>query len=63
MESAFYPVITVENEEELEMVTVYCDEYKLEIQFLNEDLNKFPAQILLYVDREDFELFLDTINK
>jgi hypothetical protein len=62
MESAFYPVITVENEEELEMVTDYCDEYKLEIQFLNEDLNKFPAQILLYIDREDFELFLDTIN-
>lgn len=62
MESAFYPVITVENEEELEMITGYCDEYKLEIQFLNEDLNKFPAQVLLYVDREDFELFLDTIN-
>lgn len=60
MEAAFYPVVTVENEEELEMITRYCDEYHIDIQFLDDDLNRFPTQVLLYVDKDDFEVFLKT---
>lgn len=62
MESVFYPVVTIENEEELEVITSYCDEYKIDFQFLDEDLNKLPTQILLYIDKEDFELFLKSIE-
>lgn len=62
MEATFYPVVTVENVDELDMVRSYCDEYKIDIQFLDEDLNKFPAQILLYIDEHDFKLFLESID-
>lgn len=62
MESVFYPVITVDDSEELEMVTTYCDEYKIEFQFLDDNQNKFPVQVLLYIDKEDFEMFLSTIQ-
>lgn len=58
MEAYFYPVVVVENEEELGVVTSYCDEYKIEFQFLDNDLNSFPAQVLLYVDKDDFKMFL-----
>ena len=63
METLFYPVVTIENEEELEMVTSYCDEYKIDFQFLDNDLNSFPAQVLLYIDKEDFNLFLSSIDE
>lgn len=63
MESSFYPVITIENEDELEMVTGYCDENRIDFQFLDDDLNKFPAQVLLYIDKDDFEMFLETIGE
>lgn len=61
METFYYPVVVVENKEELEMVTAYCEEYKISFQFLDSDLNNLPAQILLYCDKEDFSLFLETI--
>lgn len=61
METFFYPVVVVENEEELEIVSGYCEEYKISFQFLDNDLNSFPAHILLYCDKEDFSLFMDTI--
>ncbi len=61
METFYYPVVVVENAEELEMITSYCDEYRISFQFLDNDLNTFPAQILLYCDKEDFLMFLDTI--
>lgn len=62
MESAFYPVVTIETEEELDTVRKYCDEHKIDFQFLDEDLNKLPTQILLYINKEDFELFLGGIS-
>lgn len=61
METFYYPVVVVENAEELEMVTTYCDEYKISFQFLDNDLNNFPAQVLLYCDKDDFSLFLEKI--
>ena len=61
METFYYPVVVVENKEELEMITAYCEEYKIGFQFLDNDLNNLPAQILLYCDKEDFSLFLDKI--
>ena len=63
MEAFFYPVVVVENEEELGMVTSYCDEYKIDFQFLDNDQNSFPAQVLLYVDRDDFKMFLGNIGE
>lgn len=63
MEAFFYPVVVVENEEELGVVTSYCDEYKIEFQFLDNDQNSFPAQVLLYVDRDDFKMFLGNIGE
>lgn len=63
MEAFFYPVVVVENEEELGMVTNYCDEYKIEFQFLDNDLNSFPAQILLYIDKDDFKMFLGNFGE
>lgn len=62
METFFYPVVAIENEEELTAVTRYCDEYKIDFQFLDNDLNNFPAQVLLYIDKEDFKLFLSSIS-
>lgn len=62
METFFYPVVTIENEEELNMVTNYCDEHKIEFQFLDNDLNSFPAEVLLYIDEDDFNLFLSSIE-
>lgn len=62
MEATFYPVVTIENEEELEMVTNYCDEFRIDIQFLGDDLNSFPTQVLLYIDKEDFDLFLKSFK-
>jgi len=63
MESAFYPVVTVENEEELEMVTSYCDEHRIDFQFLEDNQDLLPTQILLYVDKEDFDFFLQTLEE
>lgn len=63
MEAFFYPVVVVENEEELGVVTGYCDEHKIDFQFLDNDLNSFPAQILLYVDKDDFQMFLGNIGE
>lgn len=63
MEAFFYPVVVVENDEELGTVTGYCDEYKIDFQFLDNDLNNFPAQILLYVDKDDFKMFLSNIGE
>lgn len=63
METFFYPVVAIENEEELHTLTNYCDEFKIEFQFLDNDLNHFPAQVLLYIDKEDFNLFLSSINE
>ncbi len=59
MEAFFYPVVTIESEEELESITAYCDEYKIEFQFLDNDLNNFPAHVLMYIDKEDFQLFME----
>lgn len=61
MEAFFYPVVVVENAEELETVTSYCDEYKIEFQYLDNDQNSFPAQILMYIDKDDFKLFTDSM--
>lgn len=61
MEAFFYPVITAESEEEVETVTAYCDENKVEFQFLDNDLNSYPAHILIYIDKEDFKLFLEEV--
>lgn len=58
METFYYPVVVVENKEELDAVTSYCDEHKISFQFLDNDLNSFPAQILLYCDKDDFCLSL-----
>jgi hypothetical protein len=55
----FYPVVTVENEDELMVLTQYCDEYKIDFQFLDDNLNAFPEQVLIYIDEQDFELFLN----
>lgn len=63
METAFYPVVTVENEEELEMLTGYCDDKGIDIQFLDEDLDSFPTQVLMYIDEDDYRLFLDSLNR
>jgi len=62
MESAFYPVITVEDEMELEYLTTYCDEHKIEFDFLDNNQEKFPARVLLYISEDDLKLFLDSIN-
>lgn len=62
MESVYYPVITVEDEEELEFLTSYCDERKIEFDFLDNNQDKFPARVLLYISEEDLELFLDSIQ-
>lgn len=61
MEAFYYPVVTVECEEELEIITAYCDENKVEFQFLDNDLNTYPAHILMYIDQEDFKLFLEEV--
>ena len=61
METFYYPVVVVENKEEMETVTAYCEEFKISFHFLDHDLNNFPAQILLYCDKEDFSLFLESI--
>lgn len=61
METFYYPVVVVENAEELEMVTGYCQEYKIGFQFLDNDLNSFPAHVLLYCDKDDFEMFTETL--
>ena len=63
METFFYPVVVIENEEELNLVTNYCDEFKIDFQFLDNDLNHFPAQVLLYIDKDDFNLFLSSIGE
>jgi|GEM_PF-1297084 hypothetical protein len=63
METFFYPVVAIENEEELQVVTGYCDEFKIDFQFLDNDLNNFPAQVLLYIDKDDFKLFLKSIGE
>jgi hypothetical protein len=60
MESAFYPVITLENEEELEYLRVYCDERKIEFDFLDNNQENFPARVLVYISDEDLRLFLDS---
>jgi hypothetical protein len=62
MESAFYPVITVENEEELEVLTTYCDERRIEFDFLDNNQDQFPARVLVYISDEDLKLFLDSIG-
>jgi len=62
MESAYYPVITVENEIELEVLTSYCDENKIEFDFLDNNQEQFPARVLLYISEDDLKLFLDSIN-
>jgi hypothetical protein len=62
MESAFYPVITVENEDELEFITSYCDEHKIEFDFLDNNQDQFPARVLLYISEEDYKLFADSMN-
>jgi len=62
MESVYYPVITVEDEEELEFLTSYCDERKIEFDFLDNNQDKFPARVLLYISEEDLKLFLDSIQ-
>ena len=62
METAFYPVITVDTYEELEAATAYCDINRIEFQFLNENQEMLPAQIILFIDEEDFNLFLDSIG-
>jgi hypothetical protein len=59
METNFYPVITIETEEELETIKAYCDENKIEFQFLDNQQNSFPSQVLLLVDSDDFNMFLD----
>lgn len=61
METFFYPVVVVENEEELEVVSSYCAEYRISFQFLDNDLNSFPAHVLIYCDKDDFNMFTDTI--
>jgi hypothetical protein len=63
METFYYPVVVVENEEELGIVTSYCDEYKIDFQFLDNDLNSFPAQILMFVDKDDFKMFLSSMGE
>ena len=63
METFFYPVVAIENEDELQMLTSYCDEFRIDFQFLDNDLNNFPAQVLLYIDKDDFNLFLSSIGK
>ncbi len=62
MESAYYPVITVEDEEELEFLTSYCDEQKIEFDFLDNNQERFPARVLLYISQEDLRLFLDSMQ-
>lgn len=62
MESAFYPVITIENEEELEFVTAYCDERKIEFDFLDNNQEQFPARVILYIAEDDLKLFLDSMD-
>lgn len=61
METFYYPVVVVESKEELEEVTAYCEEYKISFQFLDNDLNSYPAQILIYCDKEDFSMFLEKL--
>lgn len=61
METFYYPVVVVESEEELEIVTSYCDEYKISFQFLDNETGCFPAHILLYCDKDDFSLFLENM--
>ena len=62
MESAYYPVITAENEVELEFLTTYCDEHKIEFDFLDNNQEQFPARVLLYISEDDLKLFLDAIQ-
>ena len=62
MESAYYPVVTVENEGELEFLTAYCDENKIEFDFLDNNQEQFPARVLLYISEDDLKLFLDAIQ-
>ena len=61
METFYYPVIVVENAEELEVVTGYCEEYKIIFQFLDNDLNSFPAHVLLYCSKDDLRMFTETL--
>jgi len=58
MEASYYPVITIETHDELEFATSYCDSNRIEFQFLNENQESLPAQIILFINQEDFELFL-----
>lgn len=60
MESAYYPVITVDNEEELEYLRMYCDERKIEFDFLDNNQDKFPARVLVYISDDDLKLFLNS---
>ena len=62
METAFYPVVTVENEEELDILRRYCDDNKIDIQFLDDNLNRLPVQVLLYIDKDDFDIFLSSLR-
>jgi len=61
METFYYPVVVVENAEELEAVTSYCDECNISFQFLDNDLNCYPAHILIYCDKDDFQFSADAI--
>ncbi len=61
MEAYYYPVVVIEDQDELEVITAFCEEHKISFQFLDNDLNNFPAQMLLYCDREDFSLFLERV--
>lgn len=61
METFYYPVVVVENKEELDVVSTYCDEHKISFQFLDSDLNSYPAQMILFCDKEDFTLFLERV--
>ena len=45
METFYYPVVVVENAEELEIVTGYCQEYKISFHFHN-DLNSLYSTLL-----------------
>ncbi len=62
MESAYYPVITVEDEAELEFLTNYCDDHKIEFDFLDNNQERFPARVLLYISEDDLKLFLDSVS-
>jgi hypothetical protein len=62
METNYYPVVTVENQDEMTALTNYCDEHRIDFQFLDDNLDSFPEQVLLYIEKEDYELFLNKIK-